>query len=112
LFFVLTVALPVVQLLLSSFFKFFGFYQREMFTLEHYRNVWANRDVWEALRNTLLLGVAGASATMVLGSLAAYVSVRTTWKSRRVVEVLTWLPWTMPGIVLGIGFLWGFVLLP
>lgn len=112
LFFVLTVALPVVQLLLSSFFKFFGFYQRDMFTLDHYRNVWANRDFWEALRNTLFLGLVGASATMVLGSLAAYVAVRTTWRGRRLVEVLTWLPWTMPGIVLGIGFLWGFVMLP
>jgi len=112
LFFALTVALPVAQLVLSSFFKFFGFYQREMFTLDHYRNVWTNRDFWEALRNTLFLGLAGASATMVLGSLAAYVAVRTQWKGRRVVEVLTWLPWTMPGIVLGVGFLWGFVLLP
>jgi hypothetical protein len=36
-FFVLTVALPVGQLILSSFFQFFGFYQLDMLTLEHYR---------------------------------------------------------------------------
>lgn len=111
-FFLLTVLLPVGQLILSSFFKFFGFYQRDMFTFDHYRAVWNNRDFWEALGNTLLLGVVGATATMVLGSLAAYVTVRTRWKGRRLVEVLTWLPWTMPGIVLGLGFLWGFVILP
>src|SRR5258707_15858614 len=39
-FFVLTVALPIGQLLLSSFFKFFGFYETDMLTFEHYRNVW------------------------------------------------------------------------
>jgi iron(III) transport system permease protein len=26
--------------------------------------------------------------------------------------VLAWLPWMMPGMVLGIGFLWGFATLP
>src|SRR5262249_35773079 len=66
-FFLLTVALPVGQLLLSSFFQFFGFYQLDMLTLDHYRNVWENRDFWTALGNTLVLGVAGATATMGLG---------------------------------------------
>jgi iron(III) transport system permease protein len=112
LFFLVTVLLPVGQLVLSSFFKFFGFYSADMFTFDNYVNVWNNRDFWQALRNTLWLGVAAASATMVLGSIVAYVTVRTKWRIRRVVEVLAWLPWMMPGIVLGIGFLWAFSLLP
>ncbi len=112
LFFLVTVLLPVSQLILSSFFKFFGFYTREMFTFNNYVNVWNNRDFWQALRNTLWLGVTGATATLVLGSIVAYVTTRTKWRIRRVVEVLAWLPWMMPGIVLGIGFLWAFSLLP
>ena len=112
LFFLVTVLLPVGQLILSSFFKFFGFYSADMFTFDNYIHVWNNRDFWQALRNTLWLGVAAASATMVLGSIVAYVTVRTKWRIRRVVEVLAWLPWMMPGIVLGIGFLWAFSLLP
>ena len=31
---------------------------------------------------------------------------------RRVLEVLAWLPWMMPGMVLGVGFLWAYALLP
>lgn len=112
LFFFVTVLLPVGQLLLSSFFKFFGFYSADMFTFDNYVNVWNNRDFWTALRNTLWLGVAGASATMVLGSIVAYVTVRTKWRIRRLIDALAWLPWMMPGIVLGIGFLWAFSLLP
>lgn len=111
-FFAVTVALPVGQLVLSSFFKFFGFYTADMFTLDNYRNVWANREFWQALRNTLWLGFAGASATMVLGSVVAYITVRTRWKIRKPIELMAWLPWMMPGIVLGIGFLWAFSLLP
>jgi ABC-type spermidine/putrescine transport system permease subunit II len=61
-----SVALPIGQLLLSSFFKFFGFYEADMLTLEHYRNVWENSSFWRAFGNTMLLGVVGATATMAL----------------------------------------------
>jgi iron(III) transport system permease protein len=111
-FFLLTVALPIGQLLLSSFFQFFGFYQLDMLTLDHYRNVWQNREFWTALGNTMLLGIAGATATMALGGIVAYVTTRTRWRGRRLIDVLAWLPWMMPGMVLGIGFLWGFASLP
>ncbi|OQZ07265.1 MAG: hypothetical protein B6D36_00755 [Planctomycetes bacterium UTPLA1] len=112
LFFIATVALPIGQLFLSSFFQYFGIYKAEMLTLDHYRNVWANRDFWQALSNTMILGFSGATATMILGGVVAYVSVRTRWRGRRLVDVLAWLPWMMPGIVLGLGFLWGFAMLP
>lgn len=112
LFFVVTVALPVGQLLIGSFFKFFGFYQFDMLTLEHYRAVLNNREFWRAFWNTMTLGVLGASATMVLGGIVAYVTARTRWRGRRLIETLAWLPWMMPGMVLGVGFLWGFAMLP
>jgi iron(III) transport system permease protein len=111
-FVLLTVALPVGQLALGSFFKFFGFYRKDMLTLQHYRDVWESRLFFRALGNTLLLGFAGATVTMFLGSLAAYVIVRTRLPFRRVIEVLAWLPWMMPGIVLGVGLLWAYALLP
>jgi iron(III) transport system permease protein len=111
-FFVATVLLPVGQLLLSSFFQFFGFYQADMLTLDHYRNVWKSREFWGAARNTMLLGLIGATATMVLGGIVAYVTARTRWRGRKLIDVLAWLPWMMPGMVLGIGFLWGYALLP
>jgi iron(III) transport system permease protein len=112
LFFIVTVALPVGQLLIGSFFKFFGFYQLDMLTLEHYRNVFSNDEFWRALRNTMSLGLMGATATMVLGGLVAYVTARTRWRGRRLIDMLAWLPWMMPGMVLGVGFLWGFAMLP
>jgi iron(III) transport system permease protein len=111
-FFIATVALPIGQLLLSSFFQFFGFYQLDMLTLEHYRSIWANDEFWQALGNTMLLGFVGATATMLLGGVVAYITTRTQWRGRRLIDLLAWLPWMMPGMVLGIGFLWGFAILP
>jgi iron(III) transport system permease protein len=112
LFVLITVALPIGQLAIGSLFKFFGFYRASMLTLEHYHAAWQNRLVWRALGNTLLLGLAGATATMLLGAMAAYVIVRTRFAVGRAVQVLTWLPWMMPGMVLGIGLLWAYALLP
>jgi iron(III) transport system permease protein len=112
LFFAVTVVLPVGQLAIGSFFRFFGFYRMNMLTLEHYRAVWENRLFWRALGNTLLLGFLGATITMILGALIAYVLVRTRFRIRRALEVLAWLPWMMPGMVLGIGLLWAYALMP
>jgi iron(III) transport system permease protein len=83
-----------------------------MLTLEHYRAVFSNSEVWRAFVNTMLLGLAGATATMALGSIVAYISLRTRWRGRRLIDAMAWLPWMMPGMVLGIGFLWAFALLP
>ncbi len=112
LFFIITVVLPVGQLAIGSFFRFFGFYSVDMLTLEHYRAVFESRELWRAARNTAVLGLLGATATMVLGGIVAYVSTRTTWRGRRLIDALAWLPWMMPGMVLGVGFLWAFALLP
>ena len=112
LFFFITVVLPVGQLLIGSFFKFFGFYSRDMLTFDHYREVFASSDFWRGFGNTMLLGFFGATLTMLLGGAVAYISVRTKWRGRLLIDAMAWLPWMMPGIVLGVGFLWGFALLP
>lgn len=112
LFFFVTVVLPVGQLLIGSFFKFFGFYSRDMLTLDHYREVFASSDFWRGFGNTMILGFFGATLTMLLGGAVAYISVRTKWRGRLLIDAMAWLPWMMPGIVLGVGFLWGFALLP
>ena len=112
LFFVVTVVLPVGQLLIGSFFKFFGFYQWDMLTLEHYQAVFGSSEFWRGFGNTMMLGLVGATLTMLLGGAVAYISVRTRWRGRLLIDAMAWLPWMMPGIVLGVGFLWGFALLP
>ncbi len=112
LFFVLAVLLPLGQLLLGSFVRFIGFYQRDMLTLQNYINVFESREIWRAFRNTMLLGFVGSTATMMLGGMVAYVSVRTRWRGRRLIDALAWLPWMMPGMVLGIGLLWGYAIIP
>jgi iron(III) transport system permease protein len=44
--------------------------------------------------------------------MVAYVNTRTTFPGRRVLDVITWLPWAIPGIVAGLGMLWAYITLP
>jgi len=99
--FLIMTVLPTAQLLAGSFFQYFGFYSLDMLTLNNYRAVLSDRVFWRALGNTFLLGAA-----------VAYVVIRTHRPFRRVLDALAWLPWMMPGMVLGIGLLWGLALLP
>jgi iron(III) transport system permease protein len=44
--------------------------------------------------------------------MVAYISVRTTYVGRGALDVITWLPWAIPGIVAGLGMLWAYITLP
>src|SRR5207302_6428577 len=50
-----------------------------------------------------------AGLSMLLFTLIAYIVVRTTYAARRLLDLLVWLPSTLPGIVLSLGFLWLFL---
>ncbi|HVW92394.1 MAG TPA: iron ABC transporter permease [Devosia sp.] len=67
-----------------------------------------------ALANSLLLGVATALITGLLGAVAAYAMLKTRTRGRFLLDVLTVLPNALPGIVVAVGLIlaWNFPGLP
>lgn len=63
-----------------------------------------------AIANTIILSVSAAVVTLMLSIIISY---SRTWNRlrSRYFEWVFWIPIAMPGLVLGIGFLWGFLLL-
>ena len=53
-----------------------------------------------------------ANIGMGFYALLAYISVRTRYRARGVLDFLTWVPATIPGIILGLGMLWMFLSTP
>jgi iron(III) transport system permease protein len=45
-------------------------------------------------------------------TMVAYVTTRTRYVARRPLEMISWLPWAIPGIVAGLGMLWAYITLP
>ena len=55
--------------------------------------------------------MAAATLGMLLSGLTAYVVVRTRDPLRKPLDLVSWLPWAIPGIVMGLGLLWAYVFL-
>jgi iron(III) transport system permease protein len=65
-----------------------------------------------SLKNSLFLGVFGASLGVVLSIFVAYIIVKVRTKSAAFLETLSFLSFSFPGIVIGVGFMWFFVRTP
>jgi iron(III) transport system permease protein len=104
--------LPAAQLLLGSFTKVFGLYSWELFTLDNYAVALSSDLVRRALVNTLLLAIGGGALAMAFATAVAYVVARTTYRLRWALDLAIWVPWTLPGVVLGVAMLWAYLSVP
>ncbi|HYB40569.1 MAG TPA: iron ABC transporter permease, partial [Candidatus Methylomirabilis sp.] len=107
---VVVLGVPVVVALLGTFMKLFGFFNiPEPWTLDNWRTVLADDLFLGSLRNTLVLALGTAAAAMVVHALIAYIAVRTRYAGRQLLDIVSWLPFTVPGIILGLALLWLFL---
>jgi iron(III) transport system permease protein len=65
-----------------------------------------------ALRHSLFLAVVGATLGVLLSIFIAYVIVKIRTRASGLLESLSFLSFSFPGIVIGIGFMWFFVQTP
>ena len=111
-YFLLAIVIPLTQIIGSSFFPIFGMYNLEHLTLDNWRNVLNDRRAMSGLRNTIYFSTVAAVGTIIIGGLIGYIRVRTNHWLGRQLELLAWMPWTLPGIVLGLALLWAWALPP
>ncbi len=106
---VLTI-IPIIFLGLASIMKLFGFFEiKDPFTLQHWRIVLSDETFAGAIWNTLLMATGAGMLSIVLFSLVAYFTVRTTYKLRSVLDFVSWLPFAVPGILFSVGLLYVFL---
>lgn len=97
---------PLIFLVLGTFMKAFGYFNlAEPYTLNHWRLVLRDSQFFNAIGNTLQLGLGASLIGCLLAAAIAYVCVRTKFRLRGVIDSLTWLPASIPGIILGLGLL-------
>jgi iron(III) transport system permease protein len=65
-----------------------------------------------SLKNSVFLGVAGASLGVVLSLFVSYIIVKVRTRASGFLESLSFLSFSFPGIVIGVGFMWFFVRTP
>ena len=65
-----------------------------------------------SLKNSLFLGVVGATLGVSLSIFVAYIIVKVKTKSSGLLESLSFLSFSFPGMIIGVGFMWFFVRTP
>jgi len=101
---------PTALLLTGTFMKLFGFFNiPDVWTLENWRATLNDPVLLRSLWNTLAIGLGSGVIGVLFYSLIAYVVVRTRHRGRWLLDFLSWLPWSIPGILLGMALLWTFL---
>ncbi|MGH7843812.1 MAG: ABC transporter permease [Candidatus Binatia bacterium] len=108
LYFVFTIALPTLILLWRSLVRFYvppSWAALSQVSLRQYWAVLSEERVFQSLLNTAFVGIAAATLTMVLSLIVAWVVVRGRIKGRSFLDGLTFLPHSIPGVVIALALI-------
>jgi len=109
------VVLPVAVLLYTSFVPYTMVPSARAFSamsFKHWIDVLQDPISLLALKNSLFLAVVGATLGVILSIFVAYAIVKVKSRASGILESLSYLSFSFPGIVIGIGFMWFFVYTP
>jgi iron(III) transport system permease protein len=102
--------IPTTLLMTGTFMKLFGFFSiAEPWTLDNWRDTLQDPVLLRSIGNTLAIGLGSGMIGVLFYSIIAYVVVRTHYRARWILDFLSWLPWSIPGILLGVALLWFFL---
>lgn len=109
------IVLPVLVLIYTSFVPYSMVPSARAFSmmnLDHWSSVISDPISLLSLKNSLFLGIFGATLGVILSIFVAYTIVKIRTKASGFLESLSFLSFSFPGIVIGVGFMWFFVRTP
>ena len=112
------VILPCLALLVAAFRKFLfirdlaSLVDPGQYSLIHFTRLLSNPQTIDALVNTLEVGLVTAFIGGLLSFAIGYTVVRTRTPGRRLVDMIATIPVAIPGLVVGVAYLWAWIGLP
>jgi iron(III) transport system permease protein len=101
-----SIFLPLAVLIAGSLNKLFGFFfLDDPWTTNHWVQVISDDRFVRAVFNSISLGMMVGIIGVLAFSLLSWVIVRSRLWSRDLISFLVWLPWAIPGLVLGVTLL-------
>ena len=112
LYLVFTTLVPVIGLALMSFVVVLTplVPPWELLTSSHWNVLWEDDAFRRSIQNSAIIAVVGAVATTAFVALATLVAHRSGFRFRRTLPFLMLYPRATPGIIIGIGFFWAYLL--
>jgi spermidine/putrescine transport system permease protein len=103
--------IPIVLVIVYSFNKSRITSVWDGFSLKWYGDLFRDKDLLEAMVNSLILATISSLSAAIIGTLGAVGMPKVKWRSKGIVEYLSTLPIMIPEIILGMVFLVFFSLL-
>ena len=101
---VIIVLVPLLMIFLEGLVKAYGLpLIPENFTLDNFKNIASSKATMDAIKNSLGLSISAGILCMFLGVMIAYVVIKIKPKGKEILEMLSVLPYSIPGTVLAIG---------
>ena len=98
--------LPIAVLILYSFNRDgVGGFPPLHFTLDWYRQLFADAAIWDSVLNSLLVAVGAVALSLTLGLLAALALDRADFPGKSIFRRVVLLPLILPGIITGLSLL-------
>lgn len=113
-YFVLAVLLPLVGILAQSVTAFLSplINPLEVLTWNNYRLILTTEAYRRSIVNSLIIAALGGAVGILFMAFISLMSYRSEFPGRRALTYLALYPRAIPGIIVGIGFLWAFLLIP
>ncbi len=109
------IVLPVLVLFYTSLVPYSMIPSAKAFSMMSWKNwieVLKDPISLLSLKNSVFLGIVGATLGIILSIFVSYVIVKVRTRAAGVLESLSFLSFSFPGIVVGVGFMWFFVRTP
>lgn len=114
----IAVVLPMGALVIGSLRKFLyvpdlaSIFDWGAYSLGHFERLFSNSLTMLSLANTLKIGVVTAIVGGLLSFALAYSIYRTKLPFRRLIDIISTLPIAIPGLVIGVAYIWAWISLP
>ena len=112
------VVLPTAALTIAAFRKFMfirtmaSLFDERQYSLVHFDRLFANPLAMRSIWNTMEVGIITALVGGLLAFAIGYTINRTNLPARRSIDVISTLPVAIPGLVIGVAYLWAWIGLP
>ena len=114
----IVVVLPTFALIVAAFRKFLfvrnlaSLFDDRQYSLVHFERLFANPLALRSIVNTMEVGFVTALFGGVLAFAIGYTINRSSLPGRKSIDVISTLPVAIPGLVVGVAYLWAWIGLP
>jgi iron(III) transport system permease protein len=112
------VILPTLALIVAAFRKFMfirdvaSLFDMRQYSLMHFESIFDNPLTLNSIYNAVEVGIITAVIGGVLAFAIGYTIHRTNVRGRRTIDLISTLPVAIPGLVVGVAYLWAWIGIP